>query len=300
MHAISARISGDLVVRLEVILRQRAGLAVHLDRAARTVVVECLDELGLGTAPQHPHVPGPVVEDILQLFGPGGRRIRAASAPRPPPHRRGHPALLPLPGRRCSSSTPGLRCSGTLTCGARACGARSLALGTSGQYLAHRDKGSEHTYRERSSIKHGKLPRCSRSLVVAVAEEELNALVAELEISDESRRIAVPRRKDRDLEELARLHRRLVDPLPGQRLAWRRWSAPTSLSSWSFVRDVELDVRVRIHKVQLLEPTLQHHLFIQVVHTRHGMMGLQSRRRPSGIPPVRPTEWPICSSLLLP
>ena len=38
---------------------------------------------------------------------------------------------------------------------------------------------------------------------------------------------------------------------------------------------VELDARVRIRKVQLLEPALEDHLFIQVVHASHGMMGLQ-------------------------
>ncbi len=41
------------------------------------------------------------------------------------------------------------------------------------------------------------------------------------------------------------------------------------------VRDRELDARVRIRKVQLLEPALQDYLFIQVVHARHGMMGLE-------------------------
>jgi hypothetical protein len=32
---------------------------------------------------------------------------------------------------------------------------------------------------------------------------------------------------------------------------------------------------VRIRKVQLLQPTLKDHFLIQVVHARHGMMGLQ-------------------------
>src|SRR6266850_755250 len=53
--------------------------------------------------------------------------------------------------------------------------------------------------------------------VAAVAEEELDVAVAELEIPDESRRVPVPRRKDRHLEDLARLHGGLVDSLPGQR-----------------------------------------------------------------------------------
>ena len=42
------------------------------------------------------------------------------------------------------------------------------------------------------------------------------------------------------------------------------------------VRHRELDVRVRIREVQLLEPALEDDLFVQVVHTRHGMMGLES------------------------
>ena len=41
------------------------------------------------------------------------------------------------------------------------------------------------------------------------------------------------------------------------------------------LRDCQLDARVRICKIQLLEHALEDHLFVQVVHTRHGMMGLQ-------------------------
>jgi hypothetical protein len=33
---------------------------------------------------------------------------------------------------------------------------------------------------------------------------------------------------------------------------------------------------VRIREVQLLEPALQDHLFVQVVYTRHGMMGVHA------------------------
>src|SRR6185436_7037620 len=53
--------------------------------------------------------------------------------------------------------------------------------------------------------------------VARVAEEQLDVAVAELEIPDESRRVPVPRRKDRHLEDLARLHGGLVDSLPSQR-----------------------------------------------------------------------------------
>src|SRR4030095_11530896 len=62
-------VSRDLVVDLDAILRQRAGLTVHLDRASLSVVVERLDELGLIPAPQHPHAPRPVEEDRFQVFG---------------------------------------------------------------------------------------------------------------------------------------------------------------------------------------------------------------------------------------
>src|SRR5262249_16084048 len=59
-------------------------------------------------------------------------------------------------------------------------------------------------------------PTPSVFLVDAVAEEQLNVAVPELEIPDESRRVPVPRRKDGHLEEFARLHRGLVDSFPRQ------------------------------------------------------------------------------------
>src|SRR5262245_2643121 len=54
-------------------------------------------------------------------------------------------------------------------------------------------------------------------LVAAVAEEQLDLAIAELEIPDESRRVPVPCREDCHLEDLARLHGGLVDSLPSQR-----------------------------------------------------------------------------------
>src|SRR5262245_58827847 len=87
----------------------------------------------------------------------------------------------------------------------------------SGLHLTCRDKKSEQTYRERLAIKHSQLPHVFQ-LVDAIAEVQLDIAVAELEIPDKSRRIPVPRRKDRHLEDLAGLYRGLVDSLPGQRL----------------------------------------------------------------------------------
>src|SRR4029434_774307 len=48
LHAVSR----DLVVRLDSILRQHAGLTAYLDRAALGVIVERFDQLGLGAAPE--------------------------------------------------------------------------------------------------------------------------------------------------------------------------------------------------------------------------------------------------------
>src|SRR5262245_31815203 len=101
-------------------------------------------------------------------------------------------------------------------------------------------------------------------LVDAVAEVQLNVAVPELEIPDESRRIPVPRRKDGHLEDLARLHRALVDSLPRQ----DRYGGSSQNPVRHFailVRDFELDARVRICKIQLLEPALEDHLSVQVV-----------------------------------
>jgi hypothetical protein len=42
------------------------------------------------------------------------------------------------------------------------------------------------------------------------------------------------------------------------------------------VRDGELDAHVGIREVQLFEAALKDHLFIEVVDTRHGMMGVHA------------------------
>ena len=61
-------VSRRLVVRADAILRQRARLSVHLNRALG-LVFERAHELGLGLAAQHSHVPRPVEEDRLQVAG---------------------------------------------------------------------------------------------------------------------------------------------------------------------------------------------------------------------------------------
>src|SRR5438067_11100294 len=93
-------------------------------------------------------------------------------------------------------------------------------------------------------------------LVDAVAEVQQDVAVAELEIPDESRRVPVPRRKDRHLEDLARLDGSLVDSLPGQRRDGGGGQYPVRERA-ILVRDSELDARVRIRKIQLLEPALE-------------------------------------------
>src|SRR5688572_22756970 len=106
---------------------------------------------------------------------------------------------------------------------------------------------------------------CGSRLVAAIPEEELNTLVAELKSPDESRRVPIPCREDGDLEELARLHGGLGDPLPGQILGGRRGQGPgRDFSLGRLVRDVEFDARVRIREVQLLEPALKDDFLIQV------------------------------------
>src|SRR6185503_5681605 len=111
-------------------------------------------------------------------------------------------------------------------------------------------------------------------LVGAVAEEQPDAAVPELKFSDGSRRVPVLRGKDRDLEDLAKLHRRLVDALAGERLNGSGGQLPLhDLALDLLVRDLELDACVRVREVQLLEPALQDDLFIQVVDARHGMVG---------------------------
>src|SRR5262245_32722719 len=70
-----------------------------------------------------------------------------------------------------------------------------------------------------ASVRRSNMANSQRiQLVDAVAEVQLDVAVPELEISDESRRVPVPRRKDGHLEDLARLHGGLVDSLPGQDL----------------------------------------------------------------------------------
>src|SRR5262245_34901506 len=112
------------------------------------------------------------------------------------------------------------------------------------------------------------------ALVDAVAEEELDVAVPELEIPDESRRVPVPCRKDGHLENLARLHRGLVDALARQDRYGGSGQNPICYFP-ILVRDGELDARVRIGEIQLLELSNEDHLFVQVVDTRHCMMGLQ-------------------------
>src|SRR5206468_4766361 len=68
-------VSRDLIVGAQAILRQRAGLPVYLN-GALGLVFERGDELRLGLAAQHPHVPGPVVEDGLQVFVARLGRVR--------------------------------------------------------------------------------------------------------------------------------------------------------------------------------------------------------------------------------
>src|SRR5690606_18801640 len=52
------------------IRRKRAGLAVDLHRA-HAAIFERADQLGLGLAAQHAHLPGPVEQDRLEI--PGSR-----------------------------------------------------------------------------------------------------------------------------------------------------------------------------------------------------------------------------------
>ena len=89
-------VSRDLVVRLNAVLRQCAGLAVHLNRAALGMVVESLDEFRLIPAPQHSHVPGPIEENRLQVFG-SSRGCKRGS---------------PSPSTTCTTAAAALRRSG--------------------------------------------------------------------------------------------------------------------------------------------------------------------------------------------
>ena len=116
-------VAGDLVVGLDAQLRRRAGLAVDLNRAF-AVPVERADELVLGLAPQHAHVPNPVIEDRLQVFGAGLRRE----------------------GRR-----PAAEAAATATATAATTAA---TLRVSRQHAAHREGSGKRARRDISSKRH--------------------------------------------------------------------------------------------------------------------------------------------------
>src|SRR5207249_5131093 len=102
--------AGDLIVGLDVVLGQLAGLSVDLNCAAVSVVVERLDQLGLVPTAQHAHVPGPVEEDRLHVLGTCfGRERWTASAESAPARRSARSAASALRARRrgCWGLCPG-------------------------------------------------------------------------------------------------------------------------------------------------------------------------------------------------
>src|SRR4029453_1473794 len=75
----------QLIVHAHTILRERAGLSVHLD-GALPLILERDDQFVLVNATQHAQVPGPVEEhrsQILGIFG-GSVRRRGGTGTTPP------------------------------------------------------------------------------------------------------------------------------------------------------------------------------------------------------------------------
>src|SRR5882672_1717029 len=112
--------------------------------------------------------------------------------------------------------------------------------------------------------------------VCAVALEKLELLVTELELSDEARRIAVARRKRRDLEDLARLDRFLVHARSRQHLD--RGGGQNPLRDRAVgVLHAEVQVRVRIDEIQFEELALEDDFLVEVVRAGYGVMCLRCR-----------------------
>ena len=129
-------------------------------------------------------------------------------------------------------------------------------------HRAHRDKEREHTCRESSSIKHGQL----QGLQLVDPSPNLKSL------SPSSRRRMNPAGLPFIAGRIVTLRSSpglivtLVEPLAGQSLDGGGGQRPVhDLALDLLIRDRELDARVRIDEVQLLEPALEDHLFIQVV-----------------------------------